>query len=110
MNFGQIQSQEVHLKKNSIDTTGNRYIKMSNRRVIKFKNRLASNTSDKHIAEAYSAASGFDVDLITVDNKVVSAHRFVLGMFSKHLAKTLNDCGFDGKIIGEFLMKRLGDS
>lgn len=75
---------------------------MSNYQVIKFKNRMASNTSDKRIADAYTKGAKFDVDLITADEKIVSAHRFVLAMFSKHLAKILNDIGMDGKIVGEF--------
>lgn len=83
---------------------------MADSRVIKFKNRTNSNTlcvyiihCDKRIAEAYKKGGKFDVDLITADDKKVSAHRFVLSMFSKYLAKLLCDLEFDGKILGEWL-------
>lgn len=68
---------------------------------IKFKNRTASNTSDKRIADAYNKAGAFDVNLITSDDKVVAAHRFVLSMYSKHLAGILRDLGSNGLIISE---------
>lgn len=68
---------------------------------IKFKHRMASNTSDKRIADAYVKGARFDVDLVTADGKIVSAHRFVLAMFSKYLAKQLADAGIDGVIIGK---------
>lgn len=76
---------------------------MGDSRVIKFKNRTNSNTCDKRIAEAYKKGGKFDVDLITADDKKVSAHRFVLSMFSKYLAKLLCDLEFDGKILGKWL-------
>lgn len=69
---------------------------------IKFKHRVASNTSDKRIADAYVKGARFDVDLVTADEKIVSAHRFVLTMFSKYLAKQLTDAGIDGVIIGKW--------
>lgn len=70
--------------------------------VIKFKNRTSSNTSDKRIADAYSKGGKFDVNLVTADEKVVSAHRFVLSMFSKYLAKKLSEMEFEGKVLSEF--------
>lgn len=75
-----------------------------NHQVIKFKNRAASYLSDKRIADSYSKGANFDVDLITADDKIVSAHRFVLAMFSKYLAKILLDLPFDGKILGKSLL------
>lgn len=78
-------------------------ITMSSCQVIKFKNRTSSNTSDKRIADAYSKGGKFDVNLVTADEKVVSAHRFVLSMFSKYLAKKLSEMEFEGKVLSEFL-------
>lgn len=68
---------------------------------IKFKGRNASNPSDKGIADQYSAGGPFDVDLITSDDKCVSAHRFVLATFSKALSNKLNKAGLDGVIVGK---------
>lgn len=78
---------------------------MSNNCVIKFKNRVASNSCDKRIAEAYTKDAKYDVDLITASGKIVSAHRFVLTMFSKYLAKILCDIECNRKILCEFLIK-----
>lgn len=69
---------------------------------IKFKNRNASNISDKRIAESYCKSAKYDVDLVTADGKHVSAHRFVLAMFSKYLAKQLADAGIDGVIMSKY--------
>lgn len=68
---------------------------------IKFKHRNATNTCDKRIADAYTKGSKFDVDLVTGDDKLVSAHRFVLAMFSKYLANNMGTAGTDGIIVGE---------
>lgn len=68
---------------------------------IKFKHRNATNTCDKRIADAYTKGSKFDVDLVTGDDKLVSAHRFVLAMFSKYLANKMGTAGTDGVIVGE---------
>lgn len=77
---------------------------MSKNCVIKFKNRVASNSCDKLISEAYTKDAKYDVDLITASGKIVSAHRFVLTMFSKYLAKILCDIECNRKILGEFLL------
>lgn len=70
----------------------------NNKAIIRFKNRAASNISDKGVQEQYSDGGPFDVDLHTSDGKCVSAHRFVLVMFSKVWAIALRHAGIDGVI------------
>lgn len=72
-----------------------------NKNLFKFSQRSASNTSDKRIADAYNKGAAFDVDLITSDKKKVSAHRFVLAMFSKYLAAQIHGAGLNGLLISE---------
>ncbi|XP_055321097.1 uncharacterized protein LOC129577670 isoform X1 [Sitodiplosis mosellana] len=71
---------------------------MSNN-MIKFVHRTASNTSDKRIADLFNKGPSFDVDLVTSDEKKVSAHRLVLALYSKHLAGQIHDSGLNGLLI-----------
>lgn len=73
---------------------------MSNN-LFKFGHRTASNTSDKRIADLFNKGACFDVDLITSDEKKVSAHRFVLALFSKYLATQIHDAAFNGLLISK---------
>lgn len=66
---------------------------------VNFKHRQASNTSDKRIADAYNKNTNFDVDLITSDEKKVSAHRFVLAMYSKYFANQISDIGIPNGLL-----------
>ncbi|XP_031638357.1 integrator complex subunit 3 homolog [Contarinia nasturtii] len=72
---------------------------MNNNYTIKYKSRSASNISEKRIAAAYSKGSQFDVDLVTSDEKIVSAHRFVLSLYSRYLAGLLKDAVMNGLVI-----------
>lgn len=69
--------------------------------LVKFMHRTASNTSDKRIADAFNKGANFDVDLITSDGKKVSAHRFVLALYSKYLATQIHDAAFNGVLISK---------
>lgn len=69
--------------------------------VIKFKNRYAQDISNKYLAEIYTNGPKFEVDLVSADNKIVSAHKFVVSMFSKHLKDYLREFKSKGKICGE---------
>ncbi|XP_055321109.1 uncharacterized protein LOC129577670 isoform X2 [Sitodiplosis mosellana] len=78
---------------------------MSNN-MIKFVHRTASNTSDKRIADLFNKGPSFDVDLVTSDEKKVSAHRLVLALYSKHLAGQIHDSGLNGLLITPPLTQR----
>lgn len=71
-----------------------------NNNLFKFGHRTASNTSDKRIADLFNKGASFDVDLITTEKKV-SAHRFVLALYSKHLATQIHDAGFTGLLVSK---------
>lgn len=72
---------------------------------IQFKKRSQSNNlSDRLIADSYSNGGPFDVDLVTADTRIVEAHRYVLSLYSKYLAKQMDDLGFNGKIISECIV------
>lgn len=60
--------------------------------LIKFNDRDPSSYyADKCILEMLNAKESFDVQLVGSNKKHVSAHRFVLMMFSKYLNVALED-------------------
>lgn len=69
--------------------------------VFKFKNRNALDISNRYLAEIYTNGPKFEVDLVSADNKIVSAHKFVVSMFSTHLRDYLREFKSKGKICGE---------
>lgn len=54
---------------------------------FKFDGRSMDNFDDRRIAQMYEEES-FDTKLIASNNKVVCAHRVVLGLFSEYFEDT----------------------
>ena len=79
----------------------------SNLVIIKFKNRSASNQTDKGFAEQYSEGGSLNVELQTSDGKSVSAHRFILATFSKEWSKQLRGIGLIGLIKCKWIVSDL---
>lgn len=69
--------------------------------VVKFKNRNASDISNKYLAELYVKGSKFDIDLIATDQKVFSAHKYVACMLSGYLKDYICEFKPKGKACGE---------
>lgn len=76
---------------------------MSVLHTVKFKHRDEINPIDKYIAEVHTKGPKFDTDVVLRDGTLVSAHRFVLTLYSKYFAKLMQDAEFDGKIVGKYL-------
>ena len=69
--------------------------------VIKFKQRSSNDISNKYLAEIYVKGSKFDIDLISTDQKVFAAHKFVVIMFSDYLKEYIREFKPKGKACGE---------
>lgn len=69
--------------------------------VVKFKDRHANDISNIHLAEIYTNGPKFDIDLISSDQKIVSAHKFVVSMFSIYLYDYIREFKPKGKACGE---------
>lgn len=59
--------------------------------LAKFKDRNIEEESNKCLAEVYVDGPTFDIDLISSDQKIVSAHKFVVCMFSDYLKEYLRE-------------------
>lgn len=69
--------------------------------VIKFKNRDIRDDSNRFLKDIYTNGPKFDLDLVSSDNKVISAHKCVVFMFSKYLRDYLSEFKSQGKTCGE---------
>lgn len=76
--------------------------------VIKFKNRLAQDVSNKYLSEIYTNGPKFDIDLLASDNSIISAHKFVVFMFSNYLKDYLLEVKPKGKTCGTFSIFKFG--
>lgn len=72
--------------------------------VVKFKNRDPNDISNKYLAEIYVKGPKFDIDLISSDQKVFSAHKYVVNMFSGYLKDYIREFKPKGKACGEYSM------
>ncbi|XP_031639277.1 uncharacterized protein LOC116351327 [Contarinia nasturtii] len=83
--------------------------------VVKFRHRLPNDISNKYLAEIYVKGPQFDIDLIASDQKVVSAHKYVVSMFSIYLKDYLREFKPKGKAcvplsdISSFVLKQVID-
>ncbi|XP_055299898.1 uncharacterized protein LOC129567258 [Sitodiplosis mosellana] len=83
--------------------------------VIKFKNRDSRDISNKHLAEIYVKGPKFDIDLISTDQKVISAHKYVVCMFSGYLKDYIREFKPKGKAcvplseVSSFVLKQVID-
>lgn len=68
--------------------------------VIKFKNRDGQDISNQYLSEIYTNGPKFDLELISSDNKIIPAHKFVVFMFSKYLKEYLCEFKSKGKTCG----------
>lgn len=78
--------------------------------VIKFKNRNPDDITNKYLAEIYVNGPKCDIDLISTDQKVFSAHKFVVVMFSGYLQEYIREFKPKGRACGEcdfFFLKRI---
>lgn len=71
--------------------------------VFKFKNRNPDDISNKCLAEIYVKGPKFDIDLIATDQKVISAHKYVVSMFSDYLKDYIREFSPKGKACSEYL-------
>lgn len=68
---------------------------------IQIKGRNPHEASNKYLAEIYSNGPKFDIDLIAADQKIISAHKFVMSMFSEYLSDYLREFKPKGKACGK---------
>lgn len=68
---------------------------------IKFKNRNPNDLINQKLAESFRDGPDFDIDLVLANNRIVSAHRVVLSMYSKFFRSVLSQSEPDTKFIGK---------
>lgn len=78
-----------------------------NCKVVKFKIRNPNEASNKNLAEIYVNGPKFDIDLIAADQKIVSAHKFVVFMYSRYLKQYLCEFKPKGKPSGSYSIRKV---